>query len=144
MVRPHSSPLHGLRTSRYRGGRAVRLLSDRLGISPNISPSVVKSLCHASPVFPRFRVNGSHPSHHGGGPPFGLVLPSSFLPPFFGFFNKLEGLLYSRYHGTWSALECATTRRKRLVRRWILTWMCVFPCCSKLITYISFTVLKMT
>src|SRR6266568_2025308 len=64
MVRPHSSPLHGLRTNHYRGGRAVCLLSGRLGISPNISTSVVKLLCYASPVLRRFHVNGSHGSHH--------------------------------------------------------------------------------
>src|SRR6266702_3974280 len=83
MVRPHSSPLHGLRTNHYRGGRAVCLLSGRLGISPNISTSVVKLLCYASPVLRRFHVNGSHGSHHGGN-----LSPSekdnslSSLPPF--------------------------------------------------------------
>jgi hypothetical protein len=69
----HPTPIPGLspvsreriaRTSRYRGGSAVCLLSGRLGISPNISSSVVKLLCHASPVFQQFRVNGSHLAHH--------------------------------------------------------------------------------
>jgi hypothetical protein len=55
-----SFPLHGLRTSRYRGESTVCLPSGRRGISPLIRSSVIKLLCHASPVFPRFRVNGSH------------------------------------------------------------------------------------
>src|SRR5207244_11882905 len=60
MVVPHSFPLHGLTTSRYRGESAVCLPSGRRGISPLVSSSVVKFLCHASPVLLRFRVNGSH------------------------------------------------------------------------------------
>src|SRR5437868_3061641 len=55
-----SFPLHGLMTSRYRGESAVCLPSGRRGISPLIRSSVIKLLCHASPVFPQFRVNGSH------------------------------------------------------------------------------------
>ena len=62
MVRLHSFPLHGLRTSRYRGDGAVCCPSGRLGIAPNIGSSVVKWLCRPSPVFPRFRANGSHRS----------------------------------------------------------------------------------
>jgi hypothetical protein len=60
MVGPHSFPLHGLMTNLYRGESAVCLPSGRRGISPLIRASVIKFLCHASPVFPRFRVNGSH------------------------------------------------------------------------------------
>src|SRR5215469_3656481 len=60
MVGPLSFPLHGLTTNLYRGERAVCLSSGRRGISPLIRASVIKLLCHASPVFPRFRVNGSH------------------------------------------------------------------------------------
>jgi len=55
-----SFPLHGLMTSRYRGESAVCLPSGRRGIAPLIRSSVIKLLCHVSPVFPRFRVNGSH------------------------------------------------------------------------------------
>src|ERR1700737_4379699 len=44
MVRPHSIPLHGLRTSRYRGDVAFCRPSGRLGIAPNISPSVINYL----------------------------------------------------------------------------------------------------
>src|SRR5437588_11174057 len=62
MVRLHSIPLHGLRTSRYRGDDAVCCPSGRLGIAPNIGSSVVKLLCRPSPVFPRFPANGSHRS----------------------------------------------------------------------------------
>jgi hypothetical protein len=58
-VGPLSFPLHGLMTSRYRGESAVCLSSGRRGISPLIRSLVVKLLCHASPVFLRFRVNGS-------------------------------------------------------------------------------------
>src|SRR5260370_40033012 len=57
---PLSFALHGLMTSRYRGESAVCLPSGRRGISPLIRSSVIKLLCHASPVLPRFRVNGSH------------------------------------------------------------------------------------
>jgi len=60
MVGPLSFPLHELRTSRYRGESAVCLSSGRRGISPLVSSSVVKFLCHASPVLLRFHVNGSH------------------------------------------------------------------------------------
>jgi hypothetical protein len=60
MVGPLSFPLLGLMTSRYRGESAVCFPSGRRGISPLIRASVIKLLCHASPVFPRFRVNGSH------------------------------------------------------------------------------------
>src|SRR5947209_2328412 len=60
VVGPLSFPLHGLMTSRYRGESAVCLPSGRRGISPLIRSSVIKFLCHASPAFPRFRVNGSH------------------------------------------------------------------------------------
>jgi hypothetical protein len=59
-VGPLSFPLHGLMTSRYRGESAVCLPSGRRGISPLIRSSVIKWFCHASPVFPRFHVNGSH------------------------------------------------------------------------------------
>ena len=68
----HPTPIPGLSpvsrerialTSRYCGESAVCLLSGRVGIAPTISTSVVKLLCHASPVVPRFRVNGSHCSY---------------------------------------------------------------------------------
>src|SRR5690242_19702208 len=59
-VRLLSFPLHGLMTSRYRGESAVYLSSGRRGISPLLRSLVIKLLCHASPVSPRFRVNGSH------------------------------------------------------------------------------------
>src|SRR2546425_13135880 len=96
MVRSHSSPLHGLRTSRYRGGRAVCLLSGRLGISPNFRSPVVKLLCHASPVFQRFRVNGSHASHHDRSlsRSHNCTLPY-YLPSFLVSFNKLVFLVFS-------------------------------------------------
>src|SRR6266568_9245100 len=68
MVRLHSTPLHGLRTSRYRGGAAVCHPSGRLGISPNVRTSAVTLLCRPSPVFPRFRANGSHRSITTQGP----------------------------------------------------------------------------
>lgn len=35
-------------------------------------------------------------SHHDGGPPFALVQPSPFLPPFLDFFNKLGRLCDGR------------------------------------------------
>src|SRR5436853_3525133 len=73
MVRLHSIPLHGLRTSRYRGDDAVCCPSGRLGIAPNIGSSVVKLLCRPSPVFPRFRANGSHRSVNTQGPQITLL-----------------------------------------------------------------------
>ena len=96
MVRSHSPPLHGLRTSRYRGGSAVCLLSGRLGISPNITSSVVKFLCHASPVLRRFRVNGSHLSHHGGSPSlWNNDTSPHYLPPFLLLLNTIQrGVLF--------------------------------------------------
>lgn len=57
---PLSFLLHGLMTSSYRGESTVCLPSGRRGIAPLVRSSVIKLLCHTSPVFPRFRVNGSH------------------------------------------------------------------------------------
>ena len=50
-------------TNLYHGGSALHFPSDGLGIAPNISTSVIKLLCHTSPVFLQFRMNGSHLFH---------------------------------------------------------------------------------
>jgi hypothetical protein len=118
MVGPHSSPLHGLRTSRYRGGRAVCLLSGRLGISPNISPPVVKLLCHASPVLSRFRVNGSHASHHRRSLSLSHNDTLLYSLTTFSLVVRLaetkDGLeAISRYHGRKKMLTPQETFRKR-------------------------------
>src|SRR5260370_21891422 len=68
MVRPLSFPLHGVRTSLYRGESAVCFPSSRVGIAPTIRSSVVKLLCHASPVLSRLRVNAAHCSNCGQTP----------------------------------------------------------------------------
>src|SRR5260370_25990693 len=71
MVGPLSFPLHGLMTSRYRGESAVCLSSGRGGMRASHQIISYQITCHASPAFPRFRVNGSLCSNGGQTPGYG-------------------------------------------------------------------------
>src|SRR5581483_1141451 len=64
---PVLSPLHGLRTSRYRGGHAFRRSPRRWGIAPHIRHQVVQGGSPPWPLIPwwlrghQFRGNESQP-----------------------------------------------------------------------------------